>query len=203
MQSPIFFALKNQFGRMWDHLSFFAFCNSATLPLFSVVFSFMLQIQHRLINFIFVYASVFRGAFDRALFVHALIDIVAKGGNYLLNVGPSPDGKLPPIAVERMHEIGKWMKINGDAIYETRPFFPYCEEKIRFTQKNNRVYAIYMLDEGEKLPESIVIKADFNKKKVRILGSKTKAKMTTTPEGHLININGDVSLEHAVVFELR
>lgn len=135
--------------------------------------------------------------------VHLLVDVVAKGGNYLLNVGPSPDGELPPTAVERMQEIGKWMKINGEAIYGTRPFFPYCDGKIRFTQKNDHIYVIYILDEGEKLPESIEIKADFNKKKVRILGSKAKVKMKKMPEGYLININGDVNLEHAVVFELR
>ncbi len=135
--------------------------------------------------------------------IHLLVDVVAKGGNYLLNVGPSPEGELPPTAVERMHEIGKWMKINGEAIYGTRPFYPYCDGKVRFTQKNGKIYAIYMLDEGDKLPNSIKINANLNKNKVKILGSKAKAKLTKTADGYLININGDVNLEHAVVFELR
>ena len=135
--------------------------------------------------------------------VHLLVDVVAKGGNYLLNVGPSPEGELPPTAVERMHEIGNWMKINGEAIYGTRPFYPYCDGKVRFTQKNGKIYAVYMLDEGETMPNSIKINAELNKNKVKILGSKAKAKLTKTADGYLININGDVKLEHAVVFELK
>ena len=130
--------------------------------------------------------------------------MVAQGGNYLLNVGPSPEGELPPTAVERMHEIGKWMKINGEAIYGTRPFYPYCDGKVRFTQKDKRVYAIYLLDEGESLPDTVKINADLGGfKKTRILGSKAKANLQKTSDGYLININGDVNLEHAVVFELK
>ena len=135
--------------------------------------------------------------------VHLLVDIVAKGGNFLLNVGPSPKGELPPTAVERMHEIGKWMKINGEAIYGTRPFYPYCDGKVRYTQRNGRVYAIYLLNEGERMPRSIAINADLGKKKAKILGSNAKVKLKKTDDGYLININGNVDLEHAVVFELK
>ena len=60
-----------------------------------------------------------------------------------------------------------------------------------------------MLDEGEILPEAIKINANLNGKKARILGSKAKAKLTKTADGYLININGAVNLEHAVVFELK
>ena len=56
--------------------------------------------------------------------VHMLIDVVAKGGNLALNVGPQPDGRLPPPAVERMNALGAWLKVNGEAIYETRPLPP-------------------------------------------------------------------------------
>ncbi len=48
-----------------------------------------------------------------------LIDIASKGGNYLLNVGPTSEGEIPEASVERLHEVGKWMKVNGDAIYST------------------------------------------------------------------------------------
>lgn len=48
-----------------------------------------------------------------------LCDIVSKGGNYLLNVGPMPDGTFEPKAMERIREIGAWMKRNGEAIYGT------------------------------------------------------------------------------------
>lgn len=53
--------------------------------------------------------------------IRNLIDIVSKGGNYLLNVGPRADGTFPPECVERLREIGKWMKINSESIYGTQP----------------------------------------------------------------------------------
>ncbi|WP_246151960.1 alpha-L-fucosidase [Rubripirellula reticaptiva] len=51
--------------------------------------------------------------------IRNLIDIASKGGNYLLNVSPTGDGTLLPPAVERLKEVGKWMAINGESIYET------------------------------------------------------------------------------------
>ena len=48
-----------------------------------------------------------------------LIDIASKGGNYLLNVGPTSEGLIPEPSLERLAEVGKWMKINGEAIYGT------------------------------------------------------------------------------------
>ncbi|MBI5094715.1 MAG: alpha-L-fucosidase [Candidatus Hydrogenedentes bacterium] len=51
--------------------------------------------------------------------LRTLVDIVSKGGNYLLNVGPKGDGSIPEESVVRMREMGKWMAVNGDAIYGT------------------------------------------------------------------------------------
>ncbi|MDE3251429.1 MAG: alpha-L-fucosidase [Bacteroidota bacterium] len=51
--------------------------------------------------------------------IHNLCDIASKGGNYLLNIGPKPDGTFPQQSVEALSEIGKWMKTNGEAIYAT------------------------------------------------------------------------------------
>jgi alpha-L-fucosidase len=48
-----------------------------------------------------------------------LIDIASKGGNYLLNVGPTSEGVIPEPSVERLKQIGDWMKVNGEAIYGT------------------------------------------------------------------------------------
>ena len=52
--------------------------------------------------------------------IRNLIDIASKGGNYLLNVGPKADGTFPEESIERLKDIGKWMKVNSEAIYATK-----------------------------------------------------------------------------------
>jgi alpha-L-fucosidase len=70
-----------------------------------------------------------------------LIDIASKGGNFLLNVGPMPDGRFPPESVERLHEIGRWMKRNSAAIYGTQKS-PYRRHPFdgRCTTKGDTLY---------------------------------------------------------------
>jgi alpha-L-fucosidase len=89
--------------------------------------------------------------------VHMLVDVVAKGGNLLLNIGPGPDGTWDPNAYDRLERLGAWMKVNGEAIYATRAVAPYSEGKIRLTRaKDGAVYAIYLADEGEtELPRTL------------------------------------------------
>jgi alpha-L-fucosidase len=53
--------------------------------------------------------------------IRNLIDIVSKGGNYLLNVGPTADGRIPGASVERLAAMGRWMNVNSEAIYDTGP----------------------------------------------------------------------------------
>jgi alpha-L-fucosidase len=53
--------------------------------------------------------------------IRNLCDIASKGGNYLLNVGPTAEGVIPQPHVERLLEMGKWLKVNGEAIYATGP----------------------------------------------------------------------------------
>jgi alpha-L-fucosidase len=54
-----------------------------------------------------------------ATLIFNLVDIASKGGNYLLNVGPDSHGEIPAESIERLAEVGNWMKVNGDAIYGT------------------------------------------------------------------------------------
>ncbi len=79
-----------------------------------------------------------------------LIDIVSKGGNFLIGVGPTPQGTFPAGAVERLKEIAVWMEINSEAIHGTRAIAPYAEGSLRFTCKGNRVFA-FLLGPGDEL----------------------------------------------------
>jgi alpha-L-fucosidase len=80
--------------------------------------------------------------------VEKLVDIVSKGGNFLLNIGPGPDGELDTTAYSRLREIGAWIKVNGEAIYKTRSVTPFSEgERIRFTQsKDSKIQYIFLFD---------------------------------------------------------
>jgi alpha-L-fucosidase len=94
--------------------------------------------------------------------IHQLIDIVSKNGNLLLNIGPRSDGTIPEEVQQVLRAVGSWLKINGDAIYGTRPWkiygegptnvtegafhdtdtHPYTAEDFRFTRKGDVLYAI-------------------------------------------------------------
>ena len=98
-----------------------------------------------------------------------LIDIVSKNGNMMLNVGLRPDGSLPETFRRELLDIGAWLKLNGEAIYETRPYTRFGEgpseidtskhyndhehvftnKDIRFTTKGKAVYAIIMAWPGD------------------------------------------------------
>jgi alpha-L-fucosidase len=73
--------------------------------------------------------------------IRNLIDIVSKGGNYLLNVGPTAEGEIPAASVERLEAVGRWMKINSEAIYGTSasPFTTQLSWG-RATRKGSKVY---------------------------------------------------------------
>lgn len=101
--------------------------------------------------------------------VHTLIKVVSRGGNFLLNVAPSPEGDWSPIAYQRLDEIGKWMKINGEGIYSSSPCMPYSQENIYFTKSTtqNHVYAFFLADNEQViLPERISFLIEEGKKKV-------------------------------------
>ena len=86
--------------------------------------------------------------------IHQLIKIAAKGGNYLLNVGPTAEGLIPQASVERLAEMGKWLRLNGEAIYATESIKQYKEgEHIRYTRSKDgkTLYAISLKKPGKTM----------------------------------------------------
>ncbi|HEY9167582.1 MAG TPA: alpha-L-fucosidase [Candidatus Kryptonia bacterium] len=110
--------------------------------------------------------------------IHLLVDIVSKGGNFLVNIGPGPDGEFDPVAYERLKGIGEWMKINGEAIYKTHPVAPYKDGKVCLTQLDDgTTYAIYLADKDETNPPPKIWMSEFcpeSGAKVTLLGSNSE-----------------------------
>jgi alpha-L-fucosidase len=93
--------------------------------------------------------------------IRMLVDVVSKNGNLLLNLGPMPDGTIPKLQRECILGLGKWLEVNGEAIYATRPWIK-AESKtldkidVRFTQNQHALYAILLSKPSE---EKITIKS--------------------------------------------
>jgi alpha-L-fucosidase len=152
-----------------------------------------------------------------------LVDVVSKNGALLLNIGPLPDGTIPKPEQELLLEIGRWLDTNGEAIYGTRPWKVYGEgptevpegyfmdthraaftsQDIRFTQKNNALYAICL-----GLPDSTVtIEALKNLRateinSVHMLGVDQPLEWSLSDQGMTINPPALKPCDHAVVFKL-
>lgn len=121
--------------------------------------------------------------------LHNLIDIASKGGNYLLNVGPTSEGVIPQPSVDRLKEIGAWMKVNGEAIYGTTasPFakqLPWgrCTKKI--TADGGTLY-LHVFDwpaDGKLIVPSL----EGNVKSARLLATGEKLAMNVDTNGQLV-----------------
>lgn len=74
--------------------------------------------------------------------LETLCSLVSKGGNFLLNIGPAADGTIPVIMEERLLQMGQWLRVNGEAIYESRVYSKAQQSGVYYTQRDGAVYAI-------------------------------------------------------------
>lgn len=118
----------------------------------------------------------------------SLIEIVAKGGNLLLGVGPQSDGLLPIEAVNKLEEIGKWLTKNGEAIYGTRTTENYTDGSNFFTKKDTNMYALVPLKEGSAIPNEISWSKNIPKKGSKVTLLQTGEKLDWTLK------NGEVTV---------
>lgn len=118
--------------------------------------------------------------------VHTLIEVVAKGGNILWGIGPDSTGSFEPGCYARLHELGDWMNVNGNAIYGTSFTQPFYSGNVFFTAKHDTVFAMYRAQSNQKsMPSCISWKGIEPKKdsKVFLLGSNTPLKWKTDSNG--------------------
>ncbi len=113
-----------------------------------------------------------------------LVDVVSKNGNLLINIGPRADGTIPGVMARRLRDAGAWLKINGEAIYATRPWKRFEEGDFRFTRKGKALYAIVLEwpGPGETTLRSLSSK-EAKVKEVRLLGYAGKLEWKQTETG--------------------
>jgi alpha-L-fucosidase len=158
--------------------------------------------------------------------IHQLIDIVSKNGNLLLNIGPSSDGTIPEAVQKVLLEVGEWLKINGDAIYGTRPWkifgegptkvtegsfhdtdtHPYTAEDFRFTKKGDVLYAIELgwPANGEAVIHSLnAALGQARVASVALLGFDAKLKFEQREDGLHIHLPEHMSGKYAYSYRIQ
>jgi len=145
--------------------------------------------------------------------VHMLLKIISRGGNFLLNIGPSPEGDWSDTAYSRLKEIGVWMKVHADGVYNTIPLAPYEDGNIVYLQSKDKknIYAYVLSDKANEviLPSTISLQKITLSKKSKIVlldAPKEKIKWQATNDGITIavpsKLKNKVAGNYAVAFKI-
>lgn len=139
--------------------------------------------------------------------IASLIEVVAKGGNYLLGVGPNGKGEFDEISKEKILKIGKWLDGNGEAIYGTRSAKHYNDGNVWFTMNKDgkTMYAIYTLPDGQQeVPD--VIEWSLNvpiKKRVYSLQNGRRVKCEVTGSKVRIHVPKNLNRKSSMAFSFE
>jgi alpha-L-fucosidase len=133
-----------------------------------------------------------------------LIDIAAKGGNYLLNVGPTAEGLIPAQSIGRLGEMGKWLKVNGEAIYATNSLKQYKEgDNIKYTTSKDGKYVYAIVT--KKTGNTVNIKQVKPKSgsKIFMLGVKAPLAWKAVGDGIEITMPASLPCEYAWTLKIQ
>jgi alpha-L-fucosidase len=134
------------------------------------------------------------------------VDIVSKNGNLLINVGPMADGTIPDIQKNCLLALGKWLDINGEAIFGTRPWqYPEGNTtvniEIRYTQKPDALYA-FLLDKPQETQITIQSLKIRKNAKIKLLGQEKDLEWNQEGENLTILIPENIIETSVYVFKI-
>jgi len=138
------------------------------------------------------------------ILIDNLVDIAAKGGNYLLNVGPTAEGLIPVPSVERLQAMGDWLRINGEAIYGTSSRKQYKEgEHAKFTvsKDGSYTYAILHAKPGETISLASVMPAAGSR--IRLLGANKALAWKSEAGKIVITMPAQLPSAYAVTIQIK